>query len=139
MKKIVGIVILIAVFVIAFFVGSERKIEDNLWENAVYTADTQFGTGEKTIEVEVIAGEKSVTFTLKTNKETVGEALSEHKLISGEKGPYGLYVKVVNGIVADYDKNQSYWEFTKGGNYLNTGVDQTEAQNGEHYELTYTK
>ena len=69
----------------------------------------------------------------------LGDALIEHNLISGENGPYGLYVKVVNGITADYDINQSYWSLSKDGEYLQTGVDVTEISDGEHYELTYTK
>ena len=72
-------------------------------------------------------------------KETVGEALEEHGLVSGEEGPYGLYIKKVNGITADYDIDQSYWSFNKNGEYMMTGADKTEIENGAHYELVYTK
>ena len=49
---------------------------------------------------------------------------------------YGLYIKVVNGITADYDVDQSYWGFSKGGEYMMTGVDGTPFADGEVYELT---
>ena len=118
---------------------SNKTSEKGLWEAATYTEDAEFGNGAKTVVVEVKAEEKIVTFTVNTDKETLGDALLEHGLISGENGPYGLYVKVVNGITADYDINQSYWSLTKAGGYMQTGVDSTVISSGEHYELTYTK
>ena len=56
-------------------------------------------------------------FEVSTDKETVGEALLDAKLIEGEEGAYGLYVKKVNGIVADYDVDQTYWAFYVDGEY----------------------
>ena len=110
-----------------------------LWENATYTKDTTFGNGATTVMVEVKVEEQSVTFTIKTDKTTLGEALMEHGLIAGDVGQFGLYVKVVNGITADYDIDQSYWAFTKNGEMMMTGVDMTNIADGEHYELVYTK
>lgn len=110
-----------------------------LWENAAYLSDKEFGEGSKTLVVEVKAGDQSVTFTVKTDKTTVGEALLEHELIDGENGDYGLYVKVVNGIIADYDADQSYWAFYIDGEYAMTGVDTTEITDGAVYKLEYTK
>ena len=107
-----------------------------LWEKATYTKDTTFGNGATTVMVEVKVEEQSVTFTDKT---TLGEALMEHGLIAGDVGQFGLYVKVVNGITADYDIDQSYWAFTKNGEMMMTGVDMTNIADGEHYELVYTK
>ncbi len=110
-----------------------------LWEKATYLEDTQFGEGEKTAVVEVKAEDKTVTFTLKTDKATVGEALLEHDLIQGEEGDYGLYVKTVNGITADYDVDASYWAFYQDGEYATAGVDLTEITEGVTYKLEYTK
>jgi len=87
----------------------------------------------------VIVGEQSVTFTIKTDAETLGDALLAHNLIAGDQGDFGLYVKAVNGITADYDVDQSYWGFSKNGEYMMTGVDGTAIADGEVYELTYTK
>ena len=112
---------------------------EDLWKTATHLEDAAFGEGATTVQVEVKAKDKSVTFTIKTDKKTLGDALLEHDLIAGEEGAYGLYVKVVNGITADYDVDQSYWSFYKNGEYMMTGVDVTEIANGEHYELVYTK
>ena len=64
--------------------------EASLWDDAKYTADTELGTGAKTVQVEVKAEGKSITFTIHTDKEILGDALLEHDLIAGEEGAYGL-------------------------------------------------
>ena len=142
MKKTSIIIIsLLVVIAVGLFILPEEKSPDNtgLWGNAVYMENTTLGTGENTLTVTVEAGEQSVEFTIKTDKTVVGDALKEHNLIDGEEGPYGLYVKVVNGIEADYDKDQSYWSFEKDGEAMLTGVDSTELKNGDRYTLVRTK
>ena len=119
--------------------GSGAAEAKDLWANATYLEDTAIGEGAKTVTVKVIAEDKTVTFTVKTDAATLGEALLAHGLIAGEESSYGLYIKVVNGITADYDVDQSYWSFSKGGEYMMTGVDSTDIADGEVYELTYTK
>jgi hypothetical protein len=110
-----------------------------VWENAIYRSDKEFGKGSKTVEVEVKVEEQSVTFTIHTDKEMLGDALMEHGLLEGEDGPYGLYVKKVNGMLADYDVDQHYWSLCKNGEYMMTGVDSTPIADGEHYEIVYAK
>ena len=110
-----------------------------VWANATYLKDMTFGNGAKTIVVEVKAADSIVKFTIKTDKSTVGDALLENNLIAGEDGPYGLYIKVVNGITADYDVDQSYWAFYINGEYAMTGVDGTEITEGATYKLEYAK
>ena len=73
------------------------------------------------------------TFQITTNKSTVGEALMDEGLLAGEPGPYGLYVKTVNGITLDYDKDGKYWAFYVDGEYGLTGVDETAIQPGSTY------
>lgn len=137
MKRIISVILVVALSLCLFACQSKEKVD--LWANAQYTEDTVLGSGTTILYVDVVTDEKTVTFTIKTDKETVGEALIENNLVSGEKGAYGLYVKFVNGIEADYDKNQSYWAFTKGGESLMTGVDGEKIEADAHYELTYTK
>ena len=50
-----------------------------------------------------------------------------------------LYVKKVNGILADFDKDQTYWGFYQNGEYLLTGVDTTAIVGGEHFEIVYSR
>lgn len=123
--------------------GSEStnasQSESSLWNDAYYKEDAEIGEGKTTVYVKVEAQNKSVTLTVHTDKTTLGEALFEYELIDGDEGEYGLYVKQVNGIKADYDTDKAYWAFFKDGEYMNSGVDQTEISDTEHYELVYTK
>ena len=112
---------------------------EGLWANATYLEDTTFGEGAKTVTVKVIAEDKSVTFTIKTDAKTLGEALLDHELVAGDQGDFGLYIKYVNGMRADYDLDKRYWNFTKNGEYMMTGADMTEIADGEAYEFTYAK
>ena len=142
MKKTLNFLLLVALTaVLCLCLASCNKAPeaDDIWSNAAYTKDTELGNGAKTVAVEVKAVGKSVTFTIKTDKATLGDALMEPNLISGDQSTYGLYVKVVNGITADYDKDKTYWALTKDGESTATGVDYTEIADGEHYELVYTK
>ena len=137
MKKVLSLIL--ALVVIFAAVSCNKVDKTGAWENATYLSDKEFGKGSKTIEVEVKVEEQSVTFTIHTDKEILGDALLEHELISGEDGPYGLYVKLVNGIEADYDKNGAYWSFYKGGEMMMIGVDGESISGGEHYEIIYAK
>ena len=131
--------ILIILFCVTFSSCGRVEKSADVWESATYSEDTEFGDGSKTVLVEVEALGKSVTLTIHSDKKTLGEALMEHKLVEGEEGAYGLYVKKVNGIEADYDKNQSYWGFNKNGEGMLTGVDGAKFKDGEHYEFVYVK
>ena len=142
MKKQIKITLALLLCLTSLFclVACFDKVDaTGVWEDATWRSDKEFGKGAKTIEVEVKVEEQSVTFTIHTDKEMLGEALMEHGLIEGEDGPYGLYVKKVNGMLADYDVNQYYWSLSKGGTGLMTGVDMTAVEDGAHYEITYTK
>ena len=75
----------------------------------------------------------STHYMIKTDKETVGEALVENGLIAGDDSEYGLYVKTVNGITLDYDKDGKYWAFYEENAYANQGVDQTPIKEGGVY------
>lgn len=78
-------------------------------------------------------------FTVKTDSQTVGAALLENDLIAGVESEYGLYVKEVMGIVADYDVDQSYWAFYINGEYAMTGVDSTDIEAGAVYTFAVEK
>ena len=130
---------ILAIVLVLSFVACNNVDATGLWENATYLNDTEFGNGNKTITVEVKVEDQSVVFTLHTDKDTVGAALIEHDLIAGDEGAYGLYIKVVNGITADYDIDQSYWAFYIDGEMAMTGVDGTDITEGTAYQLVYAK
>lgn len=101
---------------------------------------TALGEGVHAFMFTVVDGEgKETHFAINTDKETVGEALLELELIKGEPGAYGLYVKEVNGITADYDVNQTYWAFYVGGEYAMSGVDTTTIEEGASYAFKVEK
>ncbi len=138
MKKVLSVLFVICLLVTAVACNNNNEAT-GLWANAVYDSNKEFGEGSKTVIVAVSAEDKTINFTIKTDEQYLGDALLAHELISGEESEFGLYIKSVNGIVADYDVDQSYWAFYKNGEYMMTGVDQTEFSDGEHYELVYTK
>ena len=140
-KKIAVLTAWILILSLAFCLSAcgKKEVQADLWSEAMYTDDAELGSGGKTIKVEVITPEKTVTFTLHTDEKTLGEALLSHNLIEGEKGAYGLYVKKVNGILADYDIDGSYWGLNKNGEGMMTGVDGAELSDGDCYSIVYTK
>ncbi len=111
----------------------------SVWADATYTEDATVGEGDTTFYFEVKVGTNSVTFTVNTDETMVGKALIDNGIIAGDDGPYGLYVKTVNGILADYDVNATYWGFYENGEYAMNGVDKTEIESGAHYEMVYSK
>ncbi len=82
---------------------------------------------------------KETTFEIRTDKTYVGEALTELGLLDGEPGPYGLYVKTVNDLTLDYDKDGAYWAFYVNGKYAMSGVDTTKITPGASYTLKAEK
>ncbi len=132
-------IICVLCLVLVFGLCACSKNETDIWKDAIYTENTELGSGVKTVIVEVVTPDKSVSFTIHSDKETLGDALLEHDLIEGEDSVYGIYIKKVNGILADYDINGCYWGFNKNGEGMQTGVDGVKIADGEHYELVYTK
>lgn len=98
------------------------------------------GEGETMFYFNVIDKDGNVTkFQIKTNETKVGAALIAVDLIDGEDGAYGLYVKQVNGITADYDTDGTWWEFCVGDSASMTGVDLTDITPGETYTFRVSK
>ena len=92
-----------------------------------YADGSVLGEGSTVFPFVIVDKEGTETkLEIHTDKTTVGEALLDLGVIEGEDGQYGLYVKVVNGISADYEKDGVYWAFYINGEYGMTGVDSTE-------------
>ena len=116
--------------------GSQEAPEASPWDSATYKANATVGQGEKTFTLEIAAHGKSITLTVNTNENVLGDALSALGIIEGEDGPYGLYVKKVNGILADYDVDETYWALYINGSYALTGISSTEITSGATYKLS---
>ncbi len=138
-------IVLIAVMALVIAGCSNNKTDEPTTTEPVQTTTGQSsvinkGEGKNAFVFIVTDAEGNNThFMIKTDKETVGEALMELDLISGEEGQYGLYVKTVNGITLDYDKDKMYWAFYEENNYANQGVDQTSIKEGGVYTFKAEK
>ena len=101
---------------------------------------TVLGEGAVKFTFTVVDGDgKETVFEIHTDKTIVGDALLEHALIAGEEGEFGLYVKTVNGITADYDVDGTYWAFYVNGEYAMSGVDSTSITEGDSYSFKVAK
>lgn len=109
--------------------------------NAVVAKDgDELGEGKLSFSLTIADKDGSeVNVTVHSDEKTVGDALTALGILEGEQGPYGLYIKSVNGISADYDKDGVYWAFYVGDEYAMSGVDLTDIEDGEHYALRVEK
>lgn len=112
-------------------VADESITEDTSDEKATVLGE---GKTSFTFIVTGIEGKEDV-FTINTDETTVGQALIKLGLIEGEDSTYGLYVKTVNGITVDYDKDGKYWAFYVNGEYASSGVDTTTIEQGAVYSF----
>lgn len=101
---------------------------------------TVMGEGATVFDFTVVDKDGNVAaFEIHTDKTIVGEALQELGLLEGEESQYGLFVKKVNGITADYDVDKTYWAFYINGEYAMSGVDTTKITAGESYSFKVEK
>ena len=97
---------------------------------------TEIGEGATEFNFNVVDVDGNTSeFLVKTDEKTVGAALLEVALIAGEESQYGLYVKTVNGITLDYDKDGKFWAFYIDGKMAPSGVDSTDIVEGATYEF----
>ena len=115
--------------------GTENSGGDNSKSDV-----TVLGEGQTQFSFTVVDKDGNETvFEIHTDKTTVGEALLELQLIEGETSQYGLYVKKVNGILADYDVDGTYWAFYVNGEYAMSGVDTTDITEGDTYMMKVSR
>ena len=126
-------VVLIAVTALFTTGGNDSKTASTPSETQVSAQTVEF-----TFKVTDADG-KETDFAISTDKKTVGEALLEKNLIAGDDSEYGLYVKTVNGITLDYDKDGMYWAFYVNGEYASAGVDSTDITAGAEYAFKAEK
>ncbi len=148
-------VALIAAFALTAMGCDTGKTPEPLETSGVANQSTEAGTVTETPDTDgiTVKGEGATVFyfnvvdkdgnetkfEIRTDKTVVGDALMELGLIEGEEGAYGLYVKKVNGITADYETDGTYWAFYIGDDYGMTGVDLTEIEAGATYAFKVSK
>ena len=140
-KKITSLLLCMMLIVaMALTAGCGEKKQENNFSAEQETVADKLGEGKTQFNFTVVDKDgKETAFDIHTDKTTVGDALLELGLIAGEEGAYGLYVKQVNGITADYDTDQTYWAFYVNGEYGMTGVDVTNIEAGATYTFKVEK
>ncbi len=130
MKKLISLTLLIFMVVSICFLVSCNEEEEQM----LYTEDTVLGEGATALlfTVEHIDG-TTINFTINTDKTVLSEALLEHDLIEGPTEAYGIYVKKVNGITQDYDKDGTYWSLLIDGEASFYGADSVNIEPGATY------
>ena len=153
MKKLtnkISLLLLVMLVATMTITGCGNNATNNQTQDATQTQEatqeqaasdvTVLGEGATVFNFNVVDGDANTTkFEIHTDASTVGEALLALNLIAGDESEYGLYVKTVNGIVADYDVDQTYWAFYIDGEYAMTGVDSTDVTAGSTYEFKVEK
>ena len=110
------------------------------WDETTKISESVLGEGQTKFMFTVVDKDGNETdFEVHTDKKIVGDALQDVGLISGEEGEFGLYVKSVNGITADFDKDKTYWAFYVNGEYAVSGVDTTTIEAGATYTFKVEK
>ncbi len=97
--------------------------------------------GTKTITVEVIDNAKeSKLYELNTDAPYLIDAMKElqHFTFSGYEGPYGLTLITINGVSADWEKDNAFWSIYVNGEQGNYGVDAQPVNDGDAFQLIYT-
>lgn len=132
-------VVLIAAIAL-FTTGCNENTETPETTTASQSETKVLGEGKNKFSFNVTDNEgNTAEFEIRTDKTIVGEALLDLGLIKGDDGPYGLYVKEVNGITADFDTDGTYWAFYVDGEYAMSGVDQTSIEEGKAYSFKVEK
>ena len=103
---------------------------------AAFAPDAQ--AGDKTITVDIIDADGAVkTVEINTDSDNLRGALEEQELIQGDDSSGTMFVTTVDGYTAD-SANEEWWCFTKDGEMMMTGVDDTVIADGDKYEITLT-
>ena len=117
--------------------SAEVSVSEEVQSEADEASDISvIGEGETSFDFTVTDKDGNESrFEVHTDKTTVGDALLDAGMIEGEDSEYGLYVKTVNGITADFDTDGVYWAFYIDGEYAPTGVDSTDITDGSVYSF----
>lgn len=135
-KKLLSILLCIALIAAMALctAGCGSKDAPETTVSAGAAGATSVGEGQTAFRFTVVdADGKETAFDVHTDETTVGAALLALGLIDGDDSEYGLYVKTVNGLTVDYDKDGKYWAFYVDGEYAATGVDSTDIAAGSTY------
>ena len=105
-----------------------------LWAKATYLKDTTLGEGSKSVSFTVEAEGQKITITLKTDAASLGAAMYENGLVENAS-----FFSVLNGMEASWDKDQAYWAFYQGEDFMMHGIGDEPITDGASYRFVYAK
>lgn len=120
---LVAVIVVAAAMVLAYGAFSEKPAE-----------------GTKNITIEVVdAEEKSTVYEVNTDGEYLLDAMKDADGLtySGYESEYGYTVTEINGTVADFSVDSSYWSFYVNGEYCNYGVSEQPVNDGDAFKIIY--
>lgn len=121
---------LIAAVVACTSCGPRKTLTD-----ATVVEHRELGTGGTGIYFYAVdKNNNAVEFLLHTDKTTLGAALTEFHIVSGENGLYDT----VNGVTADYAKDGAWWALYDGATMASCGADDLVIREGGSYSFIYT-
>ena len=129
-------IVLIAAMALVTTGCSGKPAEVATTDVITFSDGDTLGEGEISFPLTIVHNDGTeLNITVNTDQTVLGTALQDLGLIVGEEGPYGLYIKTVDGETLDYDKDGKYWAFYVNGEYALKGIDLTEIAEGETYML----
>lgn len=151
MKKITAILLAILTFALIFAgCGSDKKetdtttkaaAEDNVNKEESFTFPdgiTILGADNSKysfIFKAVHKDGKETTFGIRTDKETIGEALVEADLLGGREESTGYVVYTIDHVKHDHNTEGFYWVLYIDGELAEVDVMKTKIENGSTYEF----
>lgn len=129
MKKKHIISIIVAVAVVAAMIFAYSAFSEKTTE------------GSKSITIEVINSEEvSTVYEVSTDAEYLIGAMEEAEglTFNGSEGDFGFTVSEINGEVADFNVDSSYWAFYVNGEYCNYGVSEQPVADGDAFQIIYS-
>lgn len=144
--SVLSLIVLLAITALSVISCTKAETpEDTNTDTVVDSAADTTASSEsaKAVEITVyVTDDKGETaeYVITTEATTLRGALEQENLIQGDESEYGLYVKTVNGVTADYDTDGAYWAFYDGNDqYLMTSVDGTSIADKDVFKIIYTK
>lgn len=100
-------------------------------------------TGSKAYTLEVVdADGETTSYSGSTDAEYLSDLMDElveedDFSYSGSESDYGIMITEINGVTADYDKDQAYWSIYVNGEYGQYGADAQPVSDGDAYQFVY--
>ncbi len=106
---------------------------------SLFAPQTTEGAKEITIEVTDHA-QKNTTYVVHTDAEYLIDAMKDTPKLtfSGYEGAYGLTLISINGVSADWEKDNAFWCIYVNGEQGTYGVDTQPVNDGDTFRFAYT-